>query len=171
MHIKKKGYFFMLDATLALFVLVIGVFLVLSFYVDTPKPVQVDYLSKDILNFLSDTKIKQLNNEYAGIGGELWRNGTITDSENTLLQQMGEFYSNGQLDTAEKFVKNISEIVPKQYEYEVWIDGVMMYPKEPSKAHNESKSVTRLLLTSKKLTFGIRNKTTSNMWGPYKAEM
>ena len=84
---------------------------------------------------------------------------------------MGEFYSNGQLDTAEKFVKNISEIVPKQYEYEVWIDGVIMYPRGPSKAHNESKSGTRLLLTSKKLTFGIKNKTTSNMWGPYKAEV
>src|SRR3989344_2866463 len=48
----------------------------------------------------SVTKIKDLDNNYAGIGGQLWKNGTITDSENTLLQQVGEFYASSQLDTA-----------------------------------------------------------------------
>ena len=171
MHLKKKGYFFMLDATLALFVLVIGVFLVLSLYVEVPDSAQVDFLSKDIMNFFSDTKIKDLDNNYAGIGGQLWKNGTITDPENTLLQQIGELYANSQLETAEKFVQNVSDIVPKQYRYEVWIDNTRVYPKDAAQDHAKSRSDTELLLTSKKLIFGLNNRTTNSIWGPYKAEV
>ena len=169
--LKKRGYFFTLDATLALFVLVIGVFLVLSLYVEVPQSAQVDFLSKDIMNFFSDTKIKDLDNKYAGIGGDLWKNGSITDPENTLLQQVGEFYANSQIDTAEKFVQNVSDIVPKQYKYEVWIDNTRVFPRDATQEHSNSKSNTQLLLTSKKLTFGLKNKTTSSIWGPYKAEV
>ena len=58
MSIKKRGYFFMLDATLALFVLTIGVLLILSFYIDLPQPAQVGLISKDLLNFLCSAKMK-----------------------------------------------------------------------------------------------------------------
>ncbi len=172
MLIKKKGYFFMLDATLGLFVLVIGVVLVLSFYVNAPLPTQVNLLSKDLLGFLSKTKIKDLNNPYAGIGGQLWKQGSITDEDNSLLQQIGEFYYKNNLDTAERFVQNVFEpIVPSQFRYELWIDNVLVYPKNPTAAHLSSKGNSTLLLTSKRVTFGIFNKTTSEVWGPYKAEV
>jgi hypothetical protein len=169
---KKRGYFFMLDATLALFVLVIGVFLVLSFMLEAPPPTQVGLIASDIMNFLSSTKIKELNNPYAGIGGELWKQGTITDQENTLLQQAGGFYYMGKTDLAEKFLQNVSElIVPQEYVYEIWIDNSRVYPKNPDSSHITSKDKTNLLLTSQKLTFGIVNKTTSEIFGPYKAEV
>lgn len=172
MPIKKRGYFFILDAVLALTVLVIGVFLVTSSYVDVPQPAQVSLLSDDLLNFLSNTKIKDLNNPYAGIGGVLWNQGDITDADNSLLQQIGEFYAKNKLGTAEKFIQNVSTgIVPPQFKYEVWIDNALLYPKTPSAEHIKSKNSTELLLTSKKLTFGILNKTTSDIWGPYKAEV
>lgn len=172
MHLKKRGYFFILDATLALFVLVIGAFLALSFALEVPAPAQVSLLSSDIMNFLSSTKIKDLNNPYAGIGGELWKQGIITDSENTLLQQAGEFHYRNRDDLAEKFLQNVSEpIVPSQFRYEVWIDNLRLYPKNPSSEHTSSRDSTELLLTSKKITFGIANKTTSEILGPYKAEV
>ncbi len=169
---KKRGYFFALDAVLALFVLIIGVFLVASFYIEAPQPAQVSLLSDDLMNFLSETKIKNLNNAFAGIGGVLWVNGTITDADNSLLQQIGEFYATENFDTAEKFVQNVSEnIIPSQFLYELWINTTIIYPKEPSAEHNRSKNSTALLLTSKEITFGVINKTTSNVWGPYKAEV
>lgn len=172
MHIKKRGYFFTLDATLALFVLVIGVFLVMSFILEVPPPAQVGFITGDIMNFLSGTKIKDLNNPYAGIGGELWKQGAITDYENTLLQQAGEFYYKGKIGLAEKFLQNVSEpIVPSQFKYEVWIDNSRVYPINPDSSHITSKDKTNLLLTSKRLTFGVVNKTTSEIWGPYKAEV
>src|SRR3989338_1630200 len=172
MLIKKRGYFFILDAVLGLSVLVIGVFLITSSYVNVPQPAQVGLLSDDLLDFLSNNKIKDLNNPYAGIGGELWNQGIITDADNSLLQQIGEFYAANNFDTAEKFIQNVSKgIVPEQFRYEVWLNGTLLYPKTPSAEHIKSKSGTGLLLTSKKLTFGIINRTTSDLWGPYKAEV
>jgi len=172
MTLKKRGYFFILDAVLGLFVLVIGVFLVTSSYFAAPNPTQVGILSEDLLNFLSTKKIKELNNQYAGIGGTLWKQGDITEPDNSLLQQIGEFYATNNLDIAEKFVQNVSkDVMPPQYLYEVWIEGMPIYPKSPSQAHLDSKSNTRLLLTSKKITFGVLNRTTSDIWGPYKAEV
>lgn len=172
MLLKKRGYFFVLDAVLALSILVVGVFLVTSAYVDVPQPTQVELLSEDVLNFLSNTKIKDLNNPYAGIGGELWANGSIKDADNSLLQQISEFYATNNLDTAEKFIQNVSkDVVPSQYKYEIWINGVILYPKNPAPEHINSRNSTEVLLTSKKITFGIINKPTSSMWGPYKAEV
>lgn len=172
MLLKKRGYFFIIDAILGLFIIVIGVFLITSSYVTVPQPAQVGLLSDDLLNFLSNTKINNLNNEYAGIGGELWNQGKITDVDNSLLQQIGEFYAANNLDIADKFIQNVSYgIVPPQFNYEVVIDNVIVYPMVQTQEHVNSKSKTELLLTSKKLTFGIINKTTSNVWGPYKAEV
>lgn len=172
MRIKKRGYFFLLDASLGLFVLVIGTFLVLSFFIIVPEQTQANILSNDVLDFFSNTKIKDLNNQYAGIGGELWKAGNITNPDNSLLQQIGEFYATGQLSIAEKFIQNISaDIVPTQFKYEVWIDNTRVYPKITSLEHIKSRLNTDLLLTSKKLTFGIINRTTSEIWGPYKAEV
>jgi len=172
MLIKKRGYFFILDAVLGLSVLVIGVFLITSSYVNVPQPAQVGLLSDDLLDFLSNNKIKDLNNPYAGIGGEFWNQGIITDADNSLLQQIGEFYAANNFDTAEKFIQNVSKgIVPSQFRYEVWIDGTILHPQIPSAEHIKSRNSTELLLTSKKLTFGIINKTTSDLWGPYKAEV
>ena len=172
MLLKKRGYFFILDAVLGLSVLIIGVFLITSSYVNVPQTAQVGLLSDDLLNFLSNTKIKDLNNPYAGIGGELWSGGYISDPDNSLLQQIGEFYSLNKLDTAEKFIQNVSTgIVPRQFRYEIWVGATLLYPKVPSAEHSKSRNSTELLLTSKKLTFGILNKTTSDIWGPYKAEV
>lgn len=172
MLLKKRGYFFVLDAVLGLFVLIIGVFLITSSYVDVPQPTQVGLLSDDLLNFLANTKIKELNNPYGGIGGQLWIQGDITDPDNSLLQQIGEFYATNKLDTAEKFIQNVSKgVVPDQFRYEVLMDSIILYPKTQSAEHIKSKNSTALLLTSKKITFGIINKTTSNIFGPYKAEV
>lgn len=169
---KKRGYFFMLDAVLGLFVLVIGVFIISSSYFSAPQPAQVGFLADDVLDFLANTKVSELNNPYAGMGGQLWQQGQITEQENSLLQQVGEFYANGRLDTAEKFIQNVSAgSVPEQFRYEVWMNDAILYPKNPSPEHLKSKNSTEILLTSKKITFGILNKTTSSIWGPYKAEV
>ncbi len=172
MLFKKRGYFFILDAMLGLFILVIGVFLITSSYVEVPQPTQVKLLSDDLLNFLSATNIRDLNNPYAGIGGTLWSQGIITNSENSLLQQIGEFYATNNLDVAEKFIQNVSkDVVPPQFLYEVVMNGAVLYPRVQSPQHIESKNSTELLLTSKEITFGILNKTTGDLWGPYNAEV
>ena len=170
--LEKKGFFFILDAVLGLIIIIIGVFLISNSRVNVQPPTQVSLLSNDLLNFFSKTKIKDLNNPYAGIGGELWNGGVITDQENSLLQQIGEFYATNKGGIAESFVESVSkDIVPYQYRYEVWMNGDIIYPANPSPVHVQSKQSTKLLLTSKKITFGIVNGTLSKIWGPYTAEV
>lgn len=172
MLIKKRGYFFTLDAMLATTVLVMGIAAVLSAYIKVNPTAQVGLLSEDLLNFLSNSRIKDLNNPYAGIGGELWSQGSITDADSTLLQQAGIFYATSQPGTAENFIRNVSAgVVPPQFNYEVWLNGAILYPRAPSSEHIQSKGSTKLMLTSKRITFGVLNRTTSDLWGPYKAEV
>ena len=169
---KKRGYFFILDAALGIFVLAIGAFLIASLYINLPEPSQVGLLSDDFLNFLSNTQIKDLNNPYGGIGGKLWKDGNITNKDNSLLQQIGEFYSKKQYDLAEKFIRNVSaNVIPSQFNYELWMDSSILYPRIPDAGEIASKSKTDLMLTSKKITFGVASTANSSLWGPYKAEV
>lgn len=178
---------------LGLSVLIVGVFLISSSYVKAPQPTQVGLLSGDLLDFLSNTKIKNLNNPYAGIGGELQTRGYITEIDNSLLQQIGEFYEKDKissplpsvpppvppipqtepyLDVAEKFVQSVAGgVVPSQYRYEVLVNSKLLYPKTPTSEHTESRENTKLLLASKKIIFGVIDKKTGDMWGPYNAEV
>ncbi len=172
MALKKRGYFFVLDSMLGLSIIIIGVFLIMSSYTKLPQPAQVGLIADDLLNFLSKTKIRDLNNAYAGIGGELWDQGEITKSDNSLLQQIGEFYAENKLGIAGQFISSVSRgVVPAQFNYEVWMDNRLLYPQAPSSSHIQSKEDTELLLTSKKMAFGILNMTNGTMWGPYKAEV
>lgn len=172
MQLKKRGYFFVLDAMLGLFVLIIGVFLITSSYVSVPQPAEARLVSDDLLDFLSNVKIKEFNNPYGGIGGQLWSQGAITEPENSLLQQIGEFYAAGNFDTAENFIQNATAgVIPLQFRYEVWMNGAILYPRAPPPEHMKSKNATGILLTSKKPTFGVINEATGDLWGPYKAEV
>lgn len=169
---KKRGYFFIMDAMIALFIVIIGVYLISSSYTNAPQTVQVGLLSDDLLNFLSNTKIRNLNNQYAGIGGELWNNGLIKDEDNSLLQQIGEFYSMKNPEIAENFILNVSQgVIPPQFNYEVWINGEAVFPKTQTAVHLKSKEMSPIMLASRKITFGVLNATTGEMWGPYKAEV
>ncbi|HLC49824.1 MAG TPA: hypothetical protein VJI97_00165 [Candidatus Nanoarchaeia archaeon] len=172
MSLKKRGYFFVFDSLLGLMIIIIGIVLINSFYVKVRPPAQATLLSDDLLNFLSTKKIKDINNAYAGIGGVLWSQGHITNADNTLLQQAGELYKKKKYSVAEQFILNVSDgTVPTQYRYEVWMDNTLMYPRNPDAAHISSKSATRLLVVSRKITFGIMNATTAETFGPYKSEV
>ena len=164
----KKGYFFTLDAMLSLGVLVLGSFLLLSSFTNVPSRTQTSIFAEDVSKFLSTTKIEELNNPYAGIGGELWNQGYITNQGNTLLQQIGEFYYKNELIIAEKFILNATDsLIPAQFKLEFWIDNVRIYPSSPTKQHIYSKGNTSILLPSKKITYGILNES-ADMFGPYR---
>ena len=170
--LKRRGYFFLIDSILALSVLVIGGFLVFSSYTKAPTKEDATVLAESLMDFFSNTKIKDVNNAYAGVGGELWQQGIISNKENTLLQQTAEFYAKHSQDTAEKFILNLTvNSVPPQYLFEFSIDDALLYPKIPSTAHLQSKNSTMLLIPSKKIVHGFLNQETGDLFGPYEAEI
>ena len=145
-RLNKKGYFFVIDALIALGVLAIGVFLVFTFYANVPSKEQPAILSGSIMDFFANNKIKDVDNLYAGLGGSLWEDegadGGLCDGEEliangeiTLLQQIAIFYEKSQEDAGndcyfnpdsedliERFIGNLVEnILPPQYKFEFWL--------------------------------------------------
>ena len=170
--INKRGYLFLLDSIIALGVLIIGGFLVYASYAKVPSKEEPKLLSETTMNFFANTKISDTNNAYAGFNGQLWRQGNITNDDNTLLQQIGEFYAKNQLDTAEKFIANITEnTIPVQYLFEFRMNNQLLYPRNSSQEHLNSKQSSSVLIPSRKLVSGYLNQETGDLYGPYAAEV
>ena len=69
--LNKKAYFFLIDALLALGVLTVGIVMVFTLYTNVPSKEQPAILSDDLMDFFANNKIKDVNNEYVGLGGTL----------------------------------------------------------------------------------------------------
>ncbi|MFH0867747.1 MAG: hypothetical protein V1831_00375 [Candidatus Woesearchaeota archaeon] len=171
-RVNKRGYFFLLDSVIALSVLAVGGFLIFASYTKTPSTEEATILSEDVMDFFANNEIKDVNNYYSGVGGELWNLGLITDTETTLLQQVGIFYARNELDIAEQFIAALTkDSFPSQYTFEFWINGNLLYPKNPFPEHLKSKNTAKALIPSKKIVYGILDKETGEMFGPYNAEV
>ncbi|HLD86916.1 MAG TPA: hypothetical protein VJB12_02535 [Candidatus Nanoarchaeia archaeon] len=167
MHKKKRGFFFTLDAVMALTVIGIGFFLVLTAYLFVPPRSQTEAIAQSALQFLSTTAIENLNDPYAGIGGELWESGKISQRDNTLLQQIAHFEAKGDRETAELFVDAIlDEIVPMNYGFQIKVNGNSLYPLVESSELIASKQETDLLIAREIVVYGVLNTTTFEIWGP-----
>lgn len=164
---NKKGFFFILDALLALTVVSVGVFLLVSSYSFTPTRPQTEVILEDVYTYLSDTEIQELNDPYAGIGGELWNTRVITEQENTLMEQIGELHAKGDDAITEAFIDAaVSDLIPPQFRLQVAVDGDSVYPDTEDQALIGSRERTPLLLAKSTVVYGLLNLTTQELWGP-----
>ncbi|MBD3203748.1 hypothetical protein GF327_05605, partial [Candidatus Woesearchaeota archaeon] len=60
MSLKKRGYFFVLDALIAILILGVGFVLISSARPEKTPYIQSKHLSQDLMNVLSQTKINDL---------------------------------------------------------------------------------------------------------------
>lgn len=156
----SKGYFFTLDAFVAMGIIVAGLVFVLTAYSYRPVTAQATVLGSDLLLSLANTKVTEINNDYAR---NLALNGTITNTDNSLLQQAAEFYVNNQSSMGSEFLRNLTySLVPLQYGYELRINKTAIYSR------GAFTNTNRLVVSSKSIVFGIYNNT---MWGPLDAEV
>jgi hypothetical protein len=171
----KKGYFFVLDAIIGLFIITLGLIMIFSFFKYEPGQEQLDLLAFDVMDFLSSNTISDINNDYAGPGGVLHKDGNITQLDNTLLEQVGEFYyrnvtknSDFTLNLADLFLSAVTKnTVPEGCGLIVRIENKTVYngsgPLTP--AMNDSIVIT----PSRGVVFGIYNET--EIFGPYSIEV
>src|SRR3989344_2878516 len=97
---NKKAYLLSLDAFIAL-IIILGVVLFIK-----PTSVQVSHdvkLQEDLISVLSSLKIGEVNNSYVR---QLIIDGKITNLNQSVLEQIGEFYANSDPD-AENLAQNI----------------------------------------------------------------
>ena len=140
---NSRGYFFSLDALIAL-LLVIAVMLFVDF---EPKKVVRDILlQEDTLKVLSDLKVYETNNSYVQ---ELIASGKIKNLNNSILEQIGEFYA-----LEDPAAVNLSWEFLQSFEHEnvgIWFNDEYVASKNIT-----SYSSSRQIWTSRQIISGIQ---------------
>lgn len=89
MELNKRAAIYTIDAIIAL-IMVLGVVLFLKPSAQQTSPIPL--LQNDLITVLSSIKISEINNSYVQ---QLIQNGTIVNLNQTVLEQIGEFYAEG----------------------------------------------------------------------------
>jgi len=175
---NKKAYLFILDAIVAMMVMTIGISLILSYRATEPPTQQAEIYSNDLVQFYSKIKIKDLNNAYFGLNGELVANGNISTVENTILEQLGEFYfrySNQSCDFCLNMTNNSINVITKsllldQFNYEIIVDDYKIGKRTILYVNKKypPKSKAQLILPTRRMVHGVYNNT---LYGPYIMEI
>jgi len=141
----KKAIFFTIDSLLASGIIVIAIILVANFYLVEQQKVNVKFSSQDLVRVFSSTRIVEINNEYVK---NLTASGEIININNTVLEQIGEFWANGKTGLALNLTKNLTEIVvPSYYGFSVLVNDEEIYSR--------SLPLNRVLVSSRKIISGI----------------
>jgi len=162
----KKGYFFTLDAFIAMSVLIICMVLIFSIHSAKPYPLQSIFISDDVMYYLSSTRCYELQSAYVG---SLISNGTIVMPDSSLIEQVAVFYLDGRSGLARNFTRNVvTGIVPSKYGMMLRIYNSSISYVDLLSSGSVLDNESRLLITSKKILFGLINDTS---WGPMTAEV
>lgn len=142
---SKKSVFFTIDALLASGIIILSIVLISKFYYSEQQTANVNYASRDLINVFSALTVSQINNAYVQ---NLTASGIITNTNNTLIEQIGEFWSEESPELAANFTRNITEgVIPSNYGFSVLVNDEVIYSR--------SLPLTRSLVSSKKIISGI----------------
>ena len=89
---NRKALYFSIDAFLASVLLITAAYMIFQFTDSKPDIRQIDYVSKDITNAISEIKINELNNSW--VQAQI-SNGSISDPNVSILVQVGNYWENG----------------------------------------------------------------------------
>lgn len=165
-NIKKntKGIYFTIDSIIAGGIILVVILLASSFYVKEQPSIHLNYLSQDSIKTLSTITVEEIGNEYLN---ERIASGDITNLDNSILQQIGEFWADGKMQFASDSVQNVIEpFLPNVVGFGIWIDNELIYKRDMP--------IKKSLVSSKKIISGITKGQTGGstrqdpptLWGP-----
>lgn len=141
----KKGVFFTIDSIIAAGIIFIVIISTSSSYVKEQPSFQINYISQDVISILSALNVVEANNEYIN---ERIAGGDIENMDNTILEQIAEFWAEGQSEYANKTTSNVTGLfIPNTMSFGVWIDNEAVYTRDGA--------ITKSLISSKKIISGI----------------
>jgi len=164
---KKKGIYFTIDSVIAGGIVIVVILLVSSFYIKEQPSVHLNFLSQDLIKTLSTLNVEEIDNEYIN---ERISSGDITNLDNTVLEQIAEFWAKDDVASrllANKTASNVTEPwVSNSTGFGIWIDNETIY--------NRNISLKISLISTKKIISGIEKGQTSGstrknppvLWGP-----
>ena len=128
---KKRGFFFSMDAFLALLLFAVVLSLIYSFFISVPRLDQPFYFSEDVLDVFSKVKIKDLDlNQYPGIESMV-NDGTISNTDKTLFEILAELQLSGNGAGSQSLIEDILIcIIPDQYGFGIDFGDTEIYTKD-----------------------------------------
>jgi len=132
--VLKKGFLFTIDSIIGASIIITGILLINSFYIFEPSYTSISYTSHDLINALSRLKISEVNNLYVD---ELISSGEITNTDNSILEQIGEFWVLNKADLCQELAENItSGLFPSNIGLSIAIGDEEVFRKDAPTNHN-----------------------------------
>jgi hypothetical protein len=141
---SKKGIFFTIDGILGAGIVFAAIYFASTFYIEEQPTFQVNYMSQDLLEVLASANVVEIKNPYVD---SLISSGDITNLDNSVIQQIVEFWVEDDILKANLTAKNVSSpLIPTLNGFGLWIDGEAIYSRDlPLK---------KSLISSKKIVSG-----------------
>ena len=141
----KNAQFFTIDSLLAAGIVITAILLISNFYSVEQQRTNINYASQDLVRVFSTITIADSSNAYVK---SLIASGQITNLNNTLIEQIGDFWAEGNVDLAKNFTKNLTEdIIPSNYGLSVLVNGEQIYSR--------NLPIKSALVSSRKIISGI----------------
>ncbi|NCC70837.1 hypothetical protein EOM09_04595 [bacterium] len=158
----KKSQIFIFDIFVAFLILLISLLIFFSYFVDSQRSDNLFNLNLEIMNGFTQTKINDLNNVEIR---KMFISGEIRNVENSIAQQVAEFYSLNKIELAENLSKiYLSSISSRNINFLVSIkNGSLSYDELYSySALNSVNSEEALRSSSLQRTIFIFSKNGAN---------
>lgn len=161
----KKGYYFTLDSIVASGIILILITIIPSFYVEEHATTHLNYMADDLMETLGTLKVGETKNGY--IKG-LISSGSISKLDNTVLEQISEFWADNQISLANKTASNVTgSWAPDNLGIGIWINNETVYSRDVP--------LKKSLVSSRKSISGIKKgdpqgqssrQNPPTLWGP-----
>ena len=160
---NKRAQYLTIDAFIASMITAVTLVIIFAMHSSQPYTVQSELFSKNVAESLSQTKLGEMNNPLVI---NMSRNGTINNLDNTVLQQVTEFYFLGYRHQAFELLRNVTyQLIAPQYSFSVLVNNELIYNRSITEENTSA-----VLVSSKKLIFGVVNKSVL-AYGPTIAEV
>lgn len=148
----KKGMFFTIDSIVAAGIILAVILFASSSYVKEQPNFYLNYLSQDLTRILSTLTVEEIDNVYIN---ERIDNADIENLDNTVLEQIIEFWADDELEYANKTVSNVTDLLVSDIiGFGVWIDNETIYQRDMP--------IKESLVVSKKIVSGTAK---GESWG------
>ncbi len=177
---SRKGFFFVIDSIMAIVILSIGIYMILSSYMVFADRDQTALTSRSLLSFMDNVTIASYDSDYKfeelmGLSGG---GNYITRYDNSLSEQLGEFFFRDRWDLASGLAGDIVEkVVPQQFEAEILVKEPVSDIEETIYERNTDPSFSsddsRLVVPYKSIVMGDFESEDGSPepWGPYVIEV
>ena len=142
---NKKAFMFTMDAFFASVLLISSLMFLSHLNVQKPATEDMEFISKDILETLSKLTVNDMKETIPFLQDEI-ENGTITNPNNSILVQIGEYWARDTADSRSKgelLAKTVIEdLVPPGHGFNLTVGGDSLYdvPKLDYQTNKTSKS-------------------------------